>query len=568
MLGYENEIPVSMADMLHHTAAVTRGAKHALVVGDMPFLCYATPDAAVANAGRFLPEAGAQAVKVEGGVRSARTIEAIVKAGIPTMGHIGWTPQAANAAGKVRVLGKNREQARSLLHDALAVQEAGAFAIVLELVPEQLAAAITDRLRIPTIGIGAGAGCSGQVQVITDLLGIETWHPKHSKPYADLRGTILAAARAYAGRCRRGHVPGPGADGPDGRRRARRGARAAAAPDAAAAIRADRRDPARSRPLGRAVERPSGPWPCDIRPPGRAGPREGSACPLCPDPRPRATLQPEQRKARKRSRNHEQAVAAPGHRPRRHRDRVLRGRWLHLIKTQEGANALQAFSAAQNVKLTYNDQGQLVDHGTTAGAAAIMSLLTNDWGYKVDASEINPNDPLVNTASEYMYQMATITDHTLNATTTVTFPTDVGRDGKVVQARHVRLHEQRQVLLRLRPDQPDRGCGPRQGLDRHGAGPDRPAGRRQRHRLGPPDGPRPRGPLRPRRRHDRPDRPRPGLGDPSRDREGQGSGLPPGGEPRVSTARGSPTRKPTKRREPPALAVRRARRPDAVASAR
>src|SRR3954471_4787432 len=125
MLGYENEIPVSMADMLHHTAAVTRGARRAFVVGDMPFLSYATSESAVANAGRFLSEAAAQAVKIEGGVRSQRTIEALVKAGIPTMGHIGWTPQAANAAGKVRVLGKSRDQARALLHDALAAQEAG-----------------------------------------------------------------------------------------------------------------------------------------------------------------------------------------------------------------------------------------------------------------------------------------------------------------------------------------------------------------------------------------------------------------------------------------------------------
>ncbi|MBA2380537.1 MAG: 3-methyl-2-oxobutanoate hydroxymethyltransferase [Chloroflexi bacterium] len=208
MLGYENEISVTMDAMLHHTAAVARGAKRALVIGDMPFLSYSTADGAVANAGRFLSEAGAQAVKVEGGVRTQRTIEAIVKAGIPTMGHIGWTPQAANAAGKVRVLGKNREQARTLLHEALAVQEGGAFAIVLELVPEQLAAAITDRLRIPTIGIGAGAGCSGQVQVITDLLGIDAWHPKHSKPYADLRGTILAAATAWAGDVVAGTFPG------------------------------------------------------------------------------------------------------------------------------------------------------------------------------------------------------------------------------------------------------------------------------------------------------------------------------------------------------------------------
>jgi len=209
MLGYENEIPVSMADMLHHTAAVVRGARHALVVGDMPFLTYSTPEQGVANAGRFLSEAGAQAAKVEGGVRSQRTIEALVKAGIPTMGHIGWTPQSSNAAGKVRVQGKSREQARQLLHDALAVQEAGAFAIVLELVPEQLAAAITERLRIPTIGIGAGAGCSGQVQVITDLLGWDSWHPKHAKPYADLRGTILAAAEAYAADVTAGTFPGP-----------------------------------------------------------------------------------------------------------------------------------------------------------------------------------------------------------------------------------------------------------------------------------------------------------------------------------------------------------------------
>jgi 3-methyl-2-oxobutanoate hydroxymethyltransferase len=207
-LGYENEIPVSMADMLHHTAAVTRGARRAFVIGDMPFLSYATTDAAVANAGRFLAEAGAQAVKVEGGVRSARTIEAITRAGIPVMGHIGWTPQAANQAGKVRVLGKTRDQARTLLADALAVQEAGAFAMVLELVPEQLATAITQRLHVPTIGIGAGAGCSGQVQVITDLLGMDSWRPRHARAYADLRGTILAAAREYGADVATGTFPG------------------------------------------------------------------------------------------------------------------------------------------------------------------------------------------------------------------------------------------------------------------------------------------------------------------------------------------------------------------------
>ena len=198
MLGYENEIPVSMADMLHHTAAVTRGARRAVVVGDMPFLSYATPEMAMANAGRFLADAGAQAVKVEGGVRSARTIETIVRAGIPVMGHIGWTPQAANLAGRVRVIGKTRDQARSLLADAHAVQEAGAFAIVLELVPEQLAAAITRRLHVPTIGIGAGSGCSGQVQVITDMLGMDAWRPRHARAYVNLRDVILEAVRRYA----------------------------------------------------------------------------------------------------------------------------------------------------------------------------------------------------------------------------------------------------------------------------------------------------------------------------------------------------------------------------------
>jgi 3-methyl-2-oxobutanoate hydroxymethyltransferase len=194
--------------MLHHTRAVVRGTKRAMVIGDMPFLTYAAIDEALENAGRFLQEAGAQAVKVEGGVRSAKTIEALVKAGIPVMGHIGLTPQAINAIGRVRVQGKNREQARSLLADALAVQEAGAFAVVLELVPGQLAQAITDRLRIPTIGIGAGAGCSGQIQVITDVLGLGDWTPRHARPYADLRGTILGALAAYKEDVEAGTFPG------------------------------------------------------------------------------------------------------------------------------------------------------------------------------------------------------------------------------------------------------------------------------------------------------------------------------------------------------------------------
>jgi 3-methyl-2-oxobutanoate hydroxymethyltransferase len=210
LLGYDSEIRVTMEDMLHHTAAVVRGTSRALVVADMPFLSYATPSEAVDNAGRFLQEAGAQAVKVEGGVRSARIIEAIVRAGIPVMGHIGWTPQSKHAlGGKVRVQGKTSDRARNLLADALAVQEAGAFSIVLELVPEQLATAITERLRIPTIGIGAGPGTSGQVQVLTDLLGWSDWQPKHARPFANLRETVLEAARNYAAEVAAGTFPGP-----------------------------------------------------------------------------------------------------------------------------------------------------------------------------------------------------------------------------------------------------------------------------------------------------------------------------------------------------------------------
>jgi 3-methyl-2-oxobutanoate hydroxymethyltransferase len=209
MLGYDTTVRVSMEEMLHHTKAVVRGTKRALIVADLPFLSYSNTEDAISNAGRFMREAGTQAVKLEGGVRSARMIEALVRAGIPVMGHIGLTPQAINTIGKVRVQGKNREQARQLLNDALAVQEAGAFAVVLELVPGQLAAAITERLRIPTIGIGAGAGCSGQIQVITDTLGLGDWTPKHARKYADLHGTILGAVAQYRADVEAGTFPGP-----------------------------------------------------------------------------------------------------------------------------------------------------------------------------------------------------------------------------------------------------------------------------------------------------------------------------------------------------------------------
>ena len=208
VLGYDTTVRVSMEEMLHHTKAVVRGTRRALIVGDMPFLSYASAEDAVANAGRLLREAGAQAVKIEGGVRSTRTIEALVRAGIPVMGHIGLTPQAINTLGRVRIQGKSKDQARALLADALAVQDAGAFAVVLELVPGQLAQTITSRLHIPTIGIGAGAGCSGQIQVINDTLGWGEWIPKHARKYADLRGTILGAVSQYRADVEAGTFPG------------------------------------------------------------------------------------------------------------------------------------------------------------------------------------------------------------------------------------------------------------------------------------------------------------------------------------------------------------------------
>ncbi len=209
VLGYETTVRISLDEMVHHTRAVVRGTRRALVVGDMPFLTYARSDDALAAAGRFLREGGAQAVKVEGGRRTAPVVEALVRNGIPVMGHIGLTPQAINAIGKVRVQGKTKDQARTLMADALAIAEAGAFAIVLELIPEQLAAAITERLRIPTIGIGSGPGCSGQIQLFTDLLGLTIDHlPRHSRQYLRLHESIAEALRAYAADVEAGAFPG------------------------------------------------------------------------------------------------------------------------------------------------------------------------------------------------------------------------------------------------------------------------------------------------------------------------------------------------------------------------
>jgi len=211
MLGYDSTVRVTMAEMLHHTKAVVRGTQRALVVADMPFLSYGvTPEASLENAGILMREGGAGAVKLEGGERSARTIETIVRAGIPVMGHIGLTPQSIHQLGGHRVQGKTREAGRELLADALAVQGAGAFAMVLELVPEELAAAITERLHVPTIGIGAGAGCSGQVQVVTDLLGMSAeFTPRHARHYAELHSIIRSAAETYRADVIAGAFPGP-----------------------------------------------------------------------------------------------------------------------------------------------------------------------------------------------------------------------------------------------------------------------------------------------------------------------------------------------------------------------
>ena len=210
MLGYDTTVRVSIDEMLHHTRAVARGARRALVVGDMPFLSYGvSQEESVEHAGRFLSEAYAQAVKIEGGVRSARTIEAIVNRGIPVMGHIGLTPQAVNQQGGFRVQGRSRESARKLLSDALAVQEAGAFAIVLELVPAELARAITERLSIPTIGIGAGPHTSGEIQVITDVIGLtQGFTPRHARRFGEVGEAVSQAVRAYRDAVLAGSFPG------------------------------------------------------------------------------------------------------------------------------------------------------------------------------------------------------------------------------------------------------------------------------------------------------------------------------------------------------------------------
>ena len=209
VLGYDTTVPVTVDDIIHHAKAVVRGTSKAHVIADMPFMSYQSgPEEALRNAGRMLKEAGAQSVKLEGGVSVAPTVKKLVDAGIPVMGHIGLTPQSVNQFGGYKVQGKTPAAAVKLINDAVALQEAGAYAVVLELVPAQLAAVISERIDIPAIGIGAGPGCDGQVQVFHDILGLFTeFLPKHAKRYAEVGEAIVAAVREYAGDVREGHFP-------------------------------------------------------------------------------------------------------------------------------------------------------------------------------------------------------------------------------------------------------------------------------------------------------------------------------------------------------------------------
>ena len=208
-LGYEDTLSVTMEDMIHHSKAVAKGCKNTLVVTDMPFMSYQTSVYdAVVNAGRLMKEGRAHAVKLEGGVEVADKIEAIVKASIPVMGHIGLTPQSVNAFGGCKVQGKDEEAAQNLIEAALAVEKAGAFAVVLECVPAKLAKLISEKLTIPTIGIGAGAGCDGQILVYQDMLGMyKDFTPKFVKTYENIGEKMQSAFNNYISEVKEGVFP-------------------------------------------------------------------------------------------------------------------------------------------------------------------------------------------------------------------------------------------------------------------------------------------------------------------------------------------------------------------------
>lgn len=207
--GQESTLPVTLEEMIYHTRVVVRGRQRALVVADMPFLSFqVSVEEAKRNAGRFLKEAGAEAVKLEGGVQMLETIEAIVQMGIPVMGHVGLTPQSIHRFGGYRVQGKEKEQREAIVQDALAVEEGGAFSVVLEAIPADLAREITRRLSIPTIGIGAGVDCDGQVLVVHDMLGLfDVYSPKFVKRYAELKGSITEAVKNFIAEVREGKFP-------------------------------------------------------------------------------------------------------------------------------------------------------------------------------------------------------------------------------------------------------------------------------------------------------------------------------------------------------------------------
>jgi 3-methyl-2-oxobutanoate hydroxymethyltransferase len=211
VLGHDSTVPVTVEHIVHHTAAVARGARHALVVADLPFMSYTIGrEQALANAARLIQQGGAQAVKLEGGRPVVPTVAALVESGIPVMGHLGLTPQSIHRFGGYRVQGRDQTTAQRLLADARALQDAGAFAVVLELVPAALAARITKSLQIPTIGIGAGPRCDGQVQVLHDLLNLKAagaFTPRHAKVYADLGAAIAEAVGRYLAEVRAGAFP-------------------------------------------------------------------------------------------------------------------------------------------------------------------------------------------------------------------------------------------------------------------------------------------------------------------------------------------------------------------------
>lgn len=209
VLGYESTLPVDLEEMLHHAKAVMRGSQRALVVVDLPFLSYqVSPEEALRNAGRILKETGATAVKLEGGAPVVESVRRLVQAGIPVMGHLGLTPQSVHQLGGYRVQGKTPKAAAQILEDAQALEAAGAFGLVLETVPAALGRQISQRLRIPTIGIGAGPWCDGQVQVFHDLLGFgDDFLPRHARRYGHLAEAIRAAVSDYAGDVRGGAFP-------------------------------------------------------------------------------------------------------------------------------------------------------------------------------------------------------------------------------------------------------------------------------------------------------------------------------------------------------------------------